>query len=251
MSLKVISNLLHKTGFSGLSVTIQVHKEMVCRSRPNESTRRRNRSAPRTPCAGQASVGKGAIPTGSALCGRFRLSLRSQTAAPLSWAPEGAARAVAYGLKRAGASVTISNRCIERGSTLAKELKSEFIPLNILGETAVNFDIVVQCTSVGLKDAEASPIAFDTFFRPEMTVMDIIYSPPWTAFLKAAGNAGCTIVPGLEMLLYQGAAQLEWWLERPIFQTPAIAAMRRALLAAAEGSGEPGWRSHRLEEAAK
>ena len=152
----------------------------------------------------------------------------------------GAARAVAYGLKRAGAAVTISNRCIERGGTLAKEHKSEFIPLNMLGETAVNFDIVVQCTSVGLKDrAEASPIAFDTFFRPEMTVMDIIYSPPCTAFLKAAGNAGCTVVPGLEMLLYQGAAQLEWWLERPVFQTPAIAAMRRALLAAAEGE----WRT--------
>jgi shikimate 5-dehydrogenase len=31
------------------------------------------------------------------------------------------------------------------------------------------------------------------------------------------------------MLLYQGAAQLEWWLERPVFESPAIAAMRKAL----------------------
>jgi shikimate 5-dehydrogenase len=31
------------------------------------------------------------------------------------------------------------------------------------------------------------------------------------------------------MLLYQGAAQLEWWLGRPVFETPAIEAMRQAL----------------------
>ena len=50
-----------------------------------------------------------------------------------------------------------------------------------------------------------------------------------TAFSKAARDAGCTVVSGLDMLLHQGAAQLEWWLERPVFETPAIAVMRQAL----------------------
>ncbi|SPF37479.1 Shikimate dehydrogenase [Syntrophobacter sp. SbD1] len=241
--------LLHKTGFSGLSVTIP-YKEMVCRlaERIDETAEQIGAANTlRRTSLGWEGCNTDWIGALRALSAVGDVSSRSA----LILGAGGAARAVAYGLKRAGATVTISNRCIGRGSTLAKELKSEFIPLNMLGETAANFDIVVQCTSVGLKDADASPIAFDTFFKPEMTVMDIIYSPPMTAFLKAAGNAGCTVVSGLEMLLYQGAAQLEWWLERPVFDTPAIAAMRRALLAAAEGGGEPGRRSHGLEEAAK
>jgi shikimate dehydrogenase len=136
---------------------------------------------------------------------------------------------VAYGLKRAGAIITISNRCIERGRVLSRHLKSDFIPLSTLAKVEKDFDIVVQCTSVGLQDSEATPIVSDSFFKPEMTVMDIIYSPRWTAFSKAARAAGCAVVSGLDMLLYQGAAQLEWWLERPVFETPAIAAMRQAL----------------------
>jgi shikimate dehydrogenase len=141
----------------------------------------------------------------------------------------GAARAVAYGVKRAGAVVTIANRCVERGRVLSEQLNSKFIPLNLVQKAAMNFDIVVQCTSVGLEDSEVSPIVLESFFKPEMTVMDIIYSPRWTAFSKAARDAGCTIVSGLDMLLYQGAAQAEWWLGCPVFETPAIVSMQRAL----------------------
>ena len=69
----------------------------------------------------------------------------------------------------------------------------------------------------------------NSFFKPGMTVMDVIYSPQWTAFSRAAKAAGCNVVSGLEMLLNQGAAQVEWWLGIPVFETPAIAAMRQAL----------------------
>jgi shikimate dehydrogenase len=111
----------------------------------------------------------------------------------------------------------------------SESLNSNFIPLKALANAPNDFDIIVQCTSVGLDNGEASPIALDSFFRPEMTVMDVIYSPRWTAFSRAAREAGCRVVSGLEMLLYQGAAQVEWWLGLPVFNTPAIAAMRKAL----------------------
>ncbi len=136
---------------------------------------------------------------------------------------------MAYGLKRAGAAVTISNRCVERGKVLSEQLHSKFIPLNIVEKAARDFDIVVQCTSAGMEGARVSPVVLDSFFKPGMTVMDLIYSPLWTAFSKAARDAGCTVVSGLDMLLYQGAAQLEWWLGCPVFETPAIVAMRHAL----------------------
>ncbi len=219
--------LLHKTGFSGLSVTIPF-KETACRLAERIDNTAEEIGALNTlrrtnlGWEGRNTDWIGALRALSAI-----VEVSNRDALVLG--AGGAARAVAYGLKRAGASVTISNRCIERGEALSAQLKSAFIPLNMLQKTSRDFDIVIQCTSVGLDDAEASPIVFDSFFKAGMTVMDLIYTPRWTAFSKAAREAGCTVVSGLEMLLYQGAAQLEWWLERPVFESPAIAAMRKAL----------------------
>jgi len=219
--------LLHKTGFSGLSVTIP-YKEMACRLAEQIDKTAEEIGAANTlrrtnlGWEGLNTDWIGALRALSALVDVSGLSA-------LILGAGGAARAVAYGLQRAGAVVTISNRCVERGKVLSRQIKSNFIPLNVLAKVVRDFDIVVQCTSVGLEDSEASPIVFDSFFRPEMTVMDIIYSPRRTAFSRAACDAGCTVVSGPDMLLYQGAAQLEWWLGRPVFETPAIEAMRQAL----------------------
>jgi len=219
--------LLHKTGFSGLSVTIP-YKEMACRLAEQIDKTAEEIGAANT--LRRTNLGWEGLNTD--WIGALRaLSAVVEVSAcnALILGAGGAARAVAYGLQRAGAKVTISNRCVERGKVLSRQIESNFIPLSILAKAVRDFDIVVQCTSVGLEDNEASPIVFDSFFKPEMTIMDIIYSPRWTAFSRAARDAGCTVVSGLEMLLYQGAAQLEWWLERPVFETSAIAAMRQAL----------------------
>ncbi|MFZ0929488.1 MAG: shikimate dehydrogenase [Syntrophobacteraceae bacterium] len=219
--------LLHKTGFSGLSVTIP-YKEMACRLAEQIDKTAEEIGAANTlrrTNLGWEGLNTDWIGALRALSALVDVSGRSA----LILGAGGAARAVAYGLQRAGAVVTISNRCVERGKVLSRQIKSNFIPLKVLAKVVRDFDIVVQCTSVGLEDSEASPIVFDSFFRPEMTVMDIIYSPRRTAFSRAACDAGCTVVSGLDMLLYQGAAQLEWWLGRPVFETPAIEAMRQAL----------------------
>jgi shikimate dehydrogenase len=219
--------LLHKAGFSGLSVTIP-YKEMACRlAEQIDAAAQEIRAANtlRRTNLGWEGVNTDWIGALRALSAAVDVSARNA----LILGAGGAARAVAYGLKRAGANVTISNRCSERGKVLSRQIKSNFIPLNVLAKVVRGFDIVVQCTSVGLEDAGASPIVSDSFFKPEMTVMDLIYSPRWTAFSRAARDAGCTVVSGLDMLLYQGAAQLQWWLERPVFETPAIEAMRQAL----------------------
>jgi len=219
--------LLHKTGFSGLSVTIP-YKEMACRlAEQIDKTAQKIGAANtlRRTSLGWEGLNTDWIGALRALSAVVEVSARSA----LILGAGGAARSVAYGLARAGAKVTISNRCVERGEVLSRQIKSNFIPLNTLAKVVTDFDIVVQCTSVGLEDSEASPIVFDSFFKPEMTVMDIIYNPRWTAFSRAARDAGCMVVSGLDMLLYQGAAQLEWWLGRAVFETPAIEAMRQAL----------------------
>jgi shikimate dehydrogenase len=125
----------------------------------------------------------------------------------------GAARGVVYGLGREGAEVTVSNRTAARGEALAEAFGARFTPLSELDGR--NFDVVVQCTSVGLEGSEPHELVPDSFFHPGMVVMDIVYRPVWTLFLLSAKKAGSRVVPGLDMLLYQGAAQLEWWLGKP------------------------------------
>ncbi len=144
----------------------------------------------------------------------------------------GAARAVTFGLKRQGANVTVCNRCVEKGMALAKLFRCEFVPLALLEKIrrGLQFDIIVQCTSAGLTDNEPTILVSESFFHPGMVVMDAVYRPPYTPFLLSARKAGATVISGIEMLLYQGVEQLEWWFSMSIPESPGISAMREALL---------------------
>jgi shikimate dehydrogenase len=146
----------------------------------------------------------------------------------------GAARAVVYGLLHAGASVHITNRSVERGETLAGLFACDFIPLHELERVRRErpFEIVIQCTSTGLVGTEKVQLVSDSFFQPGMVVMDTVYRPLWTDFLDQAKRAGSLTVPGLEMLLHQGVAQLEWWLGIDSLDTRVIQVMRNALIRA-------------------
>jgi shikimate dehydrogenase len=219
--------LLHKIGFSGLSVTIPF-KEMACRMAEEIDDTAKEIGAVNT----LRRTAKGWEGRNTDWIGALRaLSAAVDVGGKnvLILGAGGAAKAVAYGLHKAKAVITIANRCTERGKTLAKQLKSKFVPLASVKESGDGFDIVVQCTSVGLEGGAAVSIVSDSFFKQDMTVMDIVYRPARTPFSIAATDAGCKVVSGLDMLLYQGVAQLEWWLEIPVFDTPAVEAMRKAM----------------------
>lgn len=219
--------LLHKMGFCGLSVTIP-YKEMTCRLAEEIDKTAEEIGAVNTLL--RTNLGwQGRNTDWIGALRAIAQAVEVDGARALVLGAGGAARAVAYGLTRAGADITISNRCIGRGIELAEHLQADFIALDALPQNRREFDIIVQCTSVGLEDDPATSLVPESFFKPDMTVMDIVYRPRSTPFVKAAKRAGCTIVSGLDMLLYQGAAQLEWWLGRPVPEIPAIAAMREAL----------------------
>ncbi|MEI2422546.1 shikimate dehydrogenase, partial [Arthrospira platensis SPKY2] len=55
---------------------------------------------------------------------------------------------------------------------------------------------------------------------------DLIYTPRPTRFLQLAKNQGAVAIDGLEMLIQQGAAALEIWLQQPI----PISVMRQSLI---------------------
>jgi shikimate dehydrogenase len=135
----------------------------------------------------------------------------------------GSARAIGFGLLEAGAKITVCSRTEQRGCALANDLGCSWLPLADLA--TLSGDILVNATSVGMAPrAEQSLMARHDLHKFKV-VMDIVYSPVQTSLLRAAEDAGCLAVSGLEMLLYQGVAQMEIWTGR---KAP-VEVMRKAL----------------------
>ncbi|MCD5405196.1 MAG: shikimate dehydrogenase [Desulfotomaculum sp.] len=132
----------------------------------------------------------------------------------------GAAKAVCVQLAYEGiAELTIVNRNIEKANKLASlisNLKVDVITLRWeqkkhIRDEMHNADLVVQATSIGMHPDNAFPPIPDDCFREGQIVCDLVYNPVNTKFLQAAKNAKATVVNGLGMLLYQGAAAFEMW----------------------------------------
>ncbi|MDA0167150.1 shikimate dehydrogenase [Solirubrobacter ginsenosidimutans] len=133
----------------------------------------------------------------------------------------GSARAVLYALKQAGAKeIHLWNRTPARAQALAEEFGAS------LGVATA--DIVVNTTSVGLRDPEetfkALPIVADEL-GAGCTVVDMVYRNGGTLLLNTAKANGADVVDGLEILVAQGAASLERWTGR----TAPDKAMREAV----------------------
>jgi len=138
----------------------------------------------------------------------------------------GSARAIGFGMQEKGAEVVLASRTESRGRALAEELHCPWLSLQ--EADTISGDILINATSVGMQpDSENSPLP--AMVLPQFkVVMDIVYAPLKTRLLQEAKDAGCVIINGLEMLLYQGVAQFEMWAG----QFAPVSVMRQALLSA-------------------
>lgn len=67
-------------------------------------------------------------------------------------------------------------------------------------------DIFTNATRVGMKPMDDQSLIEDLCaLRKDLVVSDVVYNPPITKMLKEAEKAGCKILPGSGMLLWQGA----------------------------------------------
>jgi shikimate dehydrogenase len=138
----------------------------------------------------------------------------------------GAARAIAFGLKKRGASVTIFNRTPERARALAESLDVQFGgDLNAL---SVEYDILVHTTSAGYVSQPGLCIIPDEILRSGKVVMDVVAEPLPTPLQVKARSIGCTVIPGYRMRLHQAAAQFEMYTGH----APPLDVMEDALLEA-------------------
>lgn len=163
-----------------------------------------------------------------ALSEEFELDPQSQRVLILG-AGGGAGRAAAIYFALAGCPhLALANRTREKIERLAEELAALMPAERISLQTEPcleDVDLVINATSVGMKPDDP-PLIPPTLFQPRHVVFDMIYSPPETRLLRDAQAAGARIANGLSMLLHQGAASLEHWLERPA----PVDAMRRGLM---------------------
>ncbi len=133
----------------------------------------------------------------------------------------GAAKAVAYSAATYGRprSITFLGQSPKRLEEIVREMGQHFsFPLyadrlaeDDLKRWVDHDDIIVNCTPIGMfPKPDEIPISPE-FLSSSHLVFDTVYNPLETRLLKEGRSRGCKTVSGLEMFLFQGAAQFEIW----------------------------------------
>jgi shikimate dehydrogenase len=218
---------LAASGVAGLNVTIP-HKRAVieCCSSVSDAVR----------AIGAANTlvpdGAGGFRADNTDAEGFGRALDEQ--APLDLAGEevlilgagGAARALAFILKRRGAHVVVANRTPGRAEEAGADGEAPFTGAG--RDAAVRrAALIVNATSLGLHGDEVpAELPLDAI-APGQVVADIVYRAGGTPWLAAVASRGARTVDGLGMLLHQGAAAFAQWTG----QEPPVEVMRAALTA--------------------
>lgn len=113
-------------------------------------------------------------------------------------------------------SITIANRTKSKAEAMAELLKNA-TGFDVKTEISdFDFDIVLNTTSAGMEPQEnALPIdeieEIDNldFINEKTAVVDMIYNPAETRFLRIAREQGAKTLNGLDMLIYQGVIAYE------------------------------------------
>ena len=135
-------------------------------------------------------------------------------------------------------AIRILNRTVAKADALCERLQQRF-PLLICDTASLEdsektaaflavSDLAVQCTSLGLKDDDPSPVDPALLPSKGLFLYDTIYKN--TAIQRAAAEKNLPVANGLTMLLHQGAASFRIWTG----MEPPVAQMKEALFAAFE-----------------
>jgi len=144
----------------------------------------------------------------------------------------GASRAVAAEIYRLGAKALILNRTIYKARSLASQYGFKWGGIDNHGVEIMSkySDIIIQTSSVGMEGRE-DPLQLYAFNGKEI-VMDLIYTPAVTPFLKRASAAGCRTINGFNMVIRQACLQYVCFMGREL---------PPQLLARVNSAGEITW----------
>ena len=233
--------LLRQNGFLGVNFTIP-HKTAVMPLLDSVDPRAERLGAVNTvrfdegKSCGYNTDGPGLV---RAVTASFGVKLGTLRAMVIG-AGGGAGRAAAIQCALEGCrEITLVNRTLSKAEALAQYLDdlttgSPALTIRALEDTPKNIsdamshtDIVLQCSSLGMANKDASPIPKEAIGNHHL-IYDTIYSRR-TQLIQDADAHGAQSADGLSMLLHQGALAFEIWLQRPA----PIEAMNAALVAVA------------------
>lgn len=125
----------------------------------------------------------------------------------------GAAAAVLAAIESwPGCVAHVYNRTPERARILCERFSTIAQPVDDIGAVAGS-QLVVNATSVGLKNDDV-PADLSLFSRDNTVVIDLVYKPGETRFIRALRSRGVRGVDGTRMLVEQGALAFERWFGR-------------------------------------
>jgi shikimate dehydrogenase len=118
----------------------------------------------------------------------------------------GASKAVVYALEQLG----IQSRLVSRNPNSENSLDYNEVTKAILSEYA----IIINATPIGMyPETGAFPLLPYQFIDNRHLLIDLIYNPEETVFLKRGRDAGARTKNGLEMLHLQADQSLNIWLD--------------------------------------
>jgi len=121
----------------------------------------------------------------------------------------GAARAVAYALFKSNVrSITIKNRTKDRLNKIMIWMDSFFHNNRINS----NPDIIINCTPLGMSpDIDSIPFNTKNISNNQILI-DTIYNPLITKWMKIGAEKGANVIGGLDMLIAQALYSINIWL---------------------------------------
>jgi shikimate dehydrogenase len=116
----------------------------------------------------------------------------------------GAAAGAAFALIDLDMDVTILNRTKKKAQEMAEHFGCRWGDISDIAK--IRPDVVVNSTPLGMKPEDRIPVA-EELLHAEMTVFDLVYTPPVTPLIEAARRKGCTTITGTEMFIGQAKEQ--------------------------------------------
>ena len=116
----------------------------------------------------------------------------------------GVAAAAVYALLDLDMDITILNRTPEKARSLADRLGCNWDSWETFSHK--NPELVLNATSLGMEPDTSSPLRADQL-KKEITIFDLVYTPPVTPLIAAARKIECNTITGTEIFIYQAQEQ--------------------------------------------
>ncbi len=124
----------------------------------------------------------------------------------------GVSPSVILSIKKSGIkNISITNRTDEKCFFLKKKFNFlNIIPWEDLKSEIKNFDLIINATSLGLKNGDDFNFNFSNT-KNEVVYIDTIYNPLETKTFKYLREEGRKVFNGLDMFIYQGQKSFYLW----------------------------------------